>query len=106
MLLKIESLAFIQQKTLTKENQAAIEITCYNPWLMFTLTFIQNIFLFEFELSMDSILCLIVQYKISLWVFVLLVLTNPNLAKNFNNYVQIEIYDSLNYFDQSMILIN
>jgi len=31
MLLKIETLVFMQHKTLTKENQAAIEITCYNP---------------------------------------------------------------------------
>jgi len=46
-----------------------------------------------------SILGLIVKYKISLWVCVLVVLTNPNLAINFNKYVQIEIFDSLNYFD-------
>jgi len=55
---------------------------------------------------MYSILGLIVRYKISLRVCVLVVLTNPNLAKNFNMSEQIEISDSLNYFDQSMILIN
>jgi len=46
MLLKIETLVFMQHKTLTKENQAAIVITYYNPWSMFTLTFKQNMFLF------------------------------------------------------------
>jgi len=83
----------MQHNTLTKENQAAFEITCYNPWSMFTLTFKQNIFFVWVIVKMDSKLGLIVKYKISLWVCFLVVLTNPNLAKNDSMYKQIEIFD-------------
>jgi len=51
------------------------------------------------------ILALIVQYEIILWVCVLVVYLNLPYPKNPNVYVQIEIFDYLNYSDQSMILI-
>jgi len=63
-------------------------------------------FFWAVYILVDCILGLIVQYVIGLSVCVLLVwltLTYPNIP---SLYVQIEIFDSLNYFDQSMILIN
>jgi len=60
---------------------------------------------FALYILVDSILGLIVQYIIGSRVCVLVILSNHNLAKYSNMYVQIEIFGSLNYFDQSMIRI-
>jgi len=70
-----------------------------------TFTFKQNIFLFGLYILVNCILGLIVHYIIGLLVRVLVVwltLTYPNSP---SLYVQIETFDSLNWFDQSMIRI-
>jgi len=36
----------MQHKTLTKENQAIIQITRFNPWSMYTLSVKQTIIVF------------------------------------------------------------